>query len=129
MIKIENLSKSYGDNIVFENLDLNLEKGEILEIRGNSGKGKTTLKRCIAGLENYDNGEIKVEGKVSFVFQNERVLPWLDVMNNILTPLKLSGEKIEDDKLDEIKDIAKRFELKNTWKRISKKFLEANYRD
>jgi len=38
MIKIENLSKSYGDNIVFENLDLNLEKGEILEIRGNSGK-------------------------------------------------------------------------------------------
>ena len=109
MIEIENLTKNYESHKVLDNLDLELEKGEILEIRGSSGKGKTTLKRCIAGLEDYDEGQINVEGEISFVFQDERVLPWLNVMKNILAPLKLGDHKITDEKIAEIKNIAERF--------------------
>lgn len=109
MIEIENLTKKYESHKVLDNLDLELEKGEILEIRGSSGKGKTTLKRCIAGLEDYDEGQINVEGEISFVFQNERVLPWLNVMKNILAPLKLGDHEITDEKIGEIKNIAERF--------------------
>lgn len=109
MIKIEDLCKSYDNQKVIENLDLDLEKGEILEIRGESGRGKTTLKRCIAGLEEYESGNIEVNGDISFVFQDERVLPWLNVMNNILAPLKLGDQKITDEKIEEINDLAKRF--------------------
>jgi ABC-type nitrate/sulfonate/bicarbonate transport system ATPase subunit len=109
MIEIENLTKNYESHKVLDNLDLELEKGEILEIRGSSGKGKTTLKRCIAGLEDYDEGQINVEGEISFVFQDERVLPWLNVMKNILAPLKLGDHKITDEKIAEIENIAERF--------------------
>lgn len=109
MITARNLSKEYNGKKVFENLDLNLEKGEILEVKGNSGEGKTTLKRCIAGLEEHDTGEIDLDGDLSFVFQDKRVLPWLNVMKNILAPLKLGGHEIDDERIEEIKNIAKRF--------------------
>jgi len=110
MITTQKLSKDYNGKKVFENLNLQLNKGEILEIKGNSGEGKTTLKRCIAGLEEY-NGQIDIDGDISFVFQEKRVLPWLNVMNNILAPLKLGNHEIDDKKVEEIKEIAEKFEV------------------
>lgn len=53
MINIENLSKSYGNKIVLENINLNLEKGKVYGIVGENGSGKTTLFKCIAGLEKH----------------------------------------------------------------------------
>ena len=60
MITIENLSKSYGDKTVLENITLNLKKGKVYGIVGENGAGKTTLFKCIAGLEKY-NGAINCE--------------------------------------------------------------------
>lgn len=57
MIKIKELSKSYGNNKVLENISLELSKGKVYGIVGENGAGKTTLFRCIAGLESY-SGEI-----------------------------------------------------------------------
>lgn len=57
MIKIKELSKSYGNNEVLKNISLELSKGKVYGIVGENGAGKTTLFRCIAGLESY-SGEI-----------------------------------------------------------------------
>ncbi|BDB53559.1 ATP-binding cassette domain-containing protein [Flavobacterium ammonificans] len=60
MIDIENLSKSYGDKTVLENITLNLVKGKVYGIVGENGAGKTTLFNCISGLEKY-RGTINCE--------------------------------------------------------------------
>ena len=60
MIRIENLSKSYGSKVVLENINLNFEKGKVYGIVGENGSGKTTLFKCIAGLEKH-NGAINCE--------------------------------------------------------------------
>lgn len=60
MLKIENLSKTYGKKQVLNFVNLNLEKGKVYGIVGENGAGKTTLFRCVSGLENY-KGEIKSE--------------------------------------------------------------------
>ncbi|WP_141091229.1 ATP-binding cassette domain-containing protein, partial [Campylobacter concisus] len=53
MIKIENLSKFYGDTQILFDINLEVKKGEIFAIVGHSGAGKSTLLRCINGLESY----------------------------------------------------------------------------
>ena len=62
MISIENLSKSYGNKIVLENINLKLKRGKVYGIVGENGAGKTTLFNCISGLEKY-NGTINCEYK------------------------------------------------------------------
>ena len=58
MLKIENLNKSFGDNHVLKDVNLDINKGEIVMITGESGVGKTTLIRCLCGLEEYDAGKV-----------------------------------------------------------------------
>ena len=60
MIKIENLSKFYGDTQILFDINLEVKKGEIFAIVGHSGAGKSTLLRCINGLESYQGGSLKV---------------------------------------------------------------------
>ncbi|MCX8069601.1 MAG: ATP-binding cassette domain-containing protein, partial [Thermodesulfovibrionales bacterium] len=60
MIQILNLAKSYGKQILFENLSFTLNKGEKVGLVGRNGSGKTTLLRLILGLENYDEGSILI---------------------------------------------------------------------
>lgn len=60
MIKIKNLKKYYGKELVINNVSLEIKKGEIYAIVGHSGAGKSTLLRCINGLENYQEGSLKV---------------------------------------------------------------------
>ena len=60
MIKIENISKSYGSKSVLKDLSLTLSRGKVYGIVGENGAGKTTLFKCLAGLESFD-GEIKSE--------------------------------------------------------------------
>lgn len=110
-IKIDKFSKKYADEEVFKDFDLEMEEGEILEIRGETGTGKTTLKRCIAGLEDY-KGRIEVDGEIAYVFQDQRTLPWLNVRKNILIPLKLKSESITKEKTAEMKKLAERLDVK-----------------
>ena len=66
-MKINNVSKNYGDKVIFDNFSLHLEKNTITAVMGASGIGKTTLLKMIAGLTDY-SGEIIKEGSVSYVF-------------------------------------------------------------
>ena len=93
MLSCLNLSKKYG-KILFNELNINLEKGEILAIIGPSGCGKTTLLRCICGLEELDSGKILLNGDditkipaeergIGLLFQRPVLYPHLTVSGNL----------------------------------------------
>ena len=93
MLNCLNLSKKYG-KILFNELNINLEKGEILAIIGPSGCGKTTLLRCICGLEELDSGKILLNGDditkipaeergIGLLFQKPVLYPHLTVSGNL----------------------------------------------
>ena len=97
LLKIKNLKKSFGDNVVLKDISLHVEKGEVLSIIGPSGSGKSTLLRCITGLEEEDSGIIDFDGTFGLVFQNFNLFPHHSVMKNITNaPLKVQKrEKTE----------------------------------
>ncbi|MDR3156667.1 MAG: amino acid ABC transporter ATP-binding protein [Lactobacillales bacterium] len=108
MFEIRSLSKKFGDKVLFDQLNLQIEDGSILTIVGESGGGKTTLLRMLAGLEKIDSGEILLDGKVlnveedevmGIVFQDFQLFPHLSVLDNILLApmhvLKKSRKKAE----------------------------------
>ena len=80
-----------GEVPVLQNLFLTCEQGDFVSIVGKSGCGKTTLLRCIAGLEEASSGQVLVEGNVvrgpdynrAMVFQEARLFPWLTVEKNV----------------------------------------------
>jgi putative ABC transport system ATP-binding protein len=105
-LKIDNLSKLYGDVAVFANVSLQVQPGEFVAIVGESGVGKSTLLNCMAGLDSWNTGSVQVgdanlgsmnaeqlaiwrRQAVGFVFQAFHVLPHLDVAQNVGLPLML----------------------------------------
>lgn len=102
MIKIENLCKSFGENIVLENISFSLKSKGITGIMAKSGSGKTTLVNIILGLIEKDFGNIKnLPKKISIVFQENRLLNWLSAKDN----LKITTNK----NLNDIENILSKF--------------------
>ena len=85
MIQIENLTKQYGTQLVLDGFSLSVRDGEKIAIMGESGRGKTTLLRIVAGLETYDAGQISGFDKkdVAYVFQEPRLFDSLSVIKNL----------------------------------------------
>ena len=57
------VSKSFGDNLVLDGIDLTIDRGEVVVIAGPSGSGKSTMLRCINGLEGIDEGDVRFDGR------------------------------------------------------------------
>lgn len=93
-LEIENLSFAYkgADERLFDNFSMTLGAGERVCLLGASGRGKTTLLRLIAGLEKPDSGEIRLSGRVAYLFQEDRLVPWLTAAEN-LTLVGVSRER------------------------------------
>lgn len=84
MLELINISKRFKDKTVLENFSLKIDDGEKLSIMGPSGCGKTTLLRISCGLLSPDSGQIiNTFKKDSFIFQENRLLPWYDALHNI----------------------------------------------
>ncbi len=109
-IVIKNISKSYGNTKVLNDISFKAEDGHLLSLLGPSGCGKTTLLRIVAGLEDAEQGEIYVGEKnltpipvekrnIGVVFQNYALIPHMTVYNNIAYGLKI--RKVPKDKIDE----------------------------
>lgn len=94
MLKTINLNKSYQNLKVLENLNMAFEPGIIHCLFGASGCGKTTLLNILAGLELFDSGYLEglSNKKLSFIFQEERLLPWATAKENILFILESQKE-------------------------------------
>ncbi|MPM63035.1 Glutamine transport ATP-binding protein GlnQ [bioreactor metagenome] len=98
MLEVKKLNKSFGENKVLNDISFELKSGEIGVLLGKSGTGKTTILRCINGLEEFDSGEIivddisiknikdinKIRNKTGMVFQNFNLFPHMSVLENII---------------------------------------------
>lgn len=93
MLQINQLEKSFHNKSVFSNLSFEVANGEILCVTGPSGVGKTTLLRCICGLETPEKGEILLDGQrltesnrqaqIGVVFQDFQLFPHLSIIENL----------------------------------------------
>ena len=109
MIKIENITKSFGSLQVLKGIDLSIEKEEIVSIVGPSGAGKTTLLQIIGTLDHPDTGTVCVNGidtttlsqrqladfrnqHIGFVFQFHQLLPEFTAIENIMIPAFIAGK-------------------------------------
>ncbi|MFM2186507.1 MAG: ABC transporter ATP-binding protein [Burkholderiaceae bacterium] len=106
MLKVEGLGKRYGDHWIFQNVDFQVEPGEVVAVLGESGVGKSTLLNGLAALDSVEAGRIQLDSMdvlsldsesqalwrrhhVGFVFQAFHVLPHLTVAQNVALPLML----------------------------------------
>lgn len=116
MIKIHQLTKTFGDRTVFSDLNLNFDAGKVYALIGNSGCGKTTLLNMVAKLEPYDQGSIQYKGKdlrkikptnyfrneLGYLFQNFGLIDNNTVSENL--DLGLIGHKLDKQKKRETKE-------------------------
>ena len=83
MITIDRLNVTYGETAVLKDCSLWAAAGSRIALMGPSGCGKTTLINAIAGLAAPDSGHIQVNGRVSYVFQEPALFPWLTAEENV----------------------------------------------
>ena len=101
-LKVKGLVKAYDGTKIIDGFDIEFPERGVVCLLGRSGCGKTTLLNCLAGLEKPDSGKIEgLEGKkLSFVFQEDRLLPWINARNNVLAVN--DNEKLCDDILQKM---------------------------
>lgn len=119
-LKISNLTKKYGDFTAVSDINIELEKGEMVALLGGSGCGKTTILRMVAGFIEPNNGTVEIDGKVmnkipaykrnvGIFFQNYALFPHMTVFDNVAFSLKL--KKMPKDeikkKVDDILELVK----------------------
>ena len=113
MIKLEGITKSFGDLQVLKGIDLEINKGEIVSIVGPSGAGKTTLLQIMGTLDKPDSGTIRLNGieisrmkekelstfrnkHIGFVFQFHQLLPEFTALENVMIPAYIAGKSTKD---------------------------------
>ena len=118
ILRTENINKSFDDKIILKDINIKLNKGELVSFVGVSGSGKTTLFNIIAGLLGPDSGKVFLRGKeitnkagkVSYMLQKDLLLPYMTIIDNVSLPLVLRGDKKKVAR-EKVKDLFKDFGL------------------
>ena len=130
MIKVKNLSKSFNNQLVLDNISIEIKKGDFISIVGPSGAGKTTFLNILGTIDEYDkNPKTSIlfnniditnldDGKLSsfrnkeigFIFQFHQLLPELTAQENILLP-SMIGKRIEKESLENLKKLSSILEI------------------
>ena len=119
MLQLKNINKRFGSKTVAQDINLNVEAGEILAVLGRSGCGKSTLLKTIVGLVRPDSGEVWLNGdnitdmpsekrNISLMFQDYALLPHLTALDNVGFGLKmrrLPKAEIEEQSMQALRDI------------------------
>jgi ABC-type polar amino acid transport system ATPase subunit len=114
LVELDSVRKSFGDNLVLDEIELRIDRGEAIVVAGPSGSGKSTMLRCINGLEPIDSGAIRFDGQevdssdrhvygiraqIGMVFQSFNLFPHMTVLDNItMAPLDVKGVSKEQAK-------------------------------
>ena len=130
MIKVENIHKEFGDNLVLNDVSFSFEKGKTNLIIGESGSGKTTLLKLLIGIHHLDSGNIIYDGRVfnkmklkekrlirqeiGMLFQAGALFDYMTVEENIMFPLTMFTEQSEEEKLERVNFCLQRVNLENT---------------
>ena len=101
ILKAQNISKSFGEKQVLSDVNITLNKGEIVSLLGVSGTGKTTLFNILSGIYKADTGKVYLNGeditgkpgKVSYMLQKDLLFPYRKVIDNVCLPLIINGAK------------------------------------
>ena len=128
MVRLEHVSKSFGARSVLDNCSLTIEEGERFVLLGQSGCGKTTLLRLIAGFDQPDNGSIFIDGQdigvlpveqrpVGFIFQRHALFPHMNVYDNIAVGPRVRGvpEPEIEKQIDTLLEITRLGPLRRAW--------------
>lgn len=123
LLRVENLCKTYGkgENQVkaLDNVSFSVKKGEFIAIIGPSGSGKSTLLHILGGVDKPTSGKVIMDGcdvyaqndeklavfrrrQVGFIYQFYNLIPVLDVTENITLPVLMDGQKVNQDRLNEL---------------------------
>lgn len=137
MIQLKQLSKQYGEIVVFEQLNFNCGVGEIIAIKGKSGSGKSTFLNILAGLEKASSGNYQLDGesleqyslnklakirgqKIGYVSQFSPMIQNITVIENMYLPLLILEPKrkqISEGNRQKIESLSEKFKIKHLWKK------------
>ena len=134
MIKVENISKRFGDEIILKNISTTFDRGKTNLVIGRSGSGKTVLLKCLIGLFKPEKGTIYFENnsiqdmdneqqrilreKTGMLFQGGALFDSMNIEENVMFPLRMFGNKKRDEMLERVNEVLKRVDLEN----VNKKF-------
>jgi sulfonate transport system ATP-binding protein len=91
-VQLRGLRRSFGERVVLDGIDLSIAPGEFVALLGQSGTGKSTLLRALAGLDSDIEGHITVPRQRAVVFQEPRLMPWKRVWRNVVLGLDEEGK-------------------------------------
>ena len=130
MLKIKNVSKTFGSLEVLKNINLSIENGEIISLLGESGSGKSTILNIIAGFEEADSGTCVYDKKVmfddstlispeqrniGFVFQNYALFPHLNIAKNISFGMLKQTKQEKNKRLQDLLEMINMQDMKNKY--------------
>ncbi|MBO3443974.1 ABC transporter ATP-binding protein [Clostridium sp. CCUG 7971] len=109
-IDIKNISKSYDDVKVLEDISIKVLEGEFVSILGPSGCGKSTIFNIVASLTECSSGSIDINGRLSYMYQKDLLLPYKTIIDNVSLPLILKNTK-KNNAYEKVKSYFKVFGL------------------
>ncbi|PQM75733.1 ABC transporter ATP-binding protein [Corynebacterium sp. J010B-136] len=105
---VHGLSKSFGSREVLTDINLSIDKGEVVALIGRSGSGKSTILKILAGLIPEHSGSVEVAGYPAVAFQEPRLFPWLSVIDNVTAGLNrtaISKQQARDEAAALLKEV------------------------